>query len=228
MPSSSSSSSSNLHKISTMNFYRSEESSSCCYFHPKETVVGICALCLKERLVILASKQGHHLPLPKDTHTTHKSFRILRRKPIITFNKVFALGSFLHRLDFKQPKPDIADEIDSIPSLDGKNRFLFLFYFYFLFFYFYFLQMRQILFISIKVLKKNGRAMWDNKKGMMMMKKEKEVKSVVEHSKPRGTLRWRKRIGHLLQLARWKGPRRGPMPRRIAGKSGRKEVGLGA
>ncbi|XP_039122688.1 uncharacterized protein LOC120259197 [Dioscorea cayenensis subsp. rotundata] len=199
MPSSSSSSSSNLHKISTMNFYRSEESSSCCYFHPKEIVVGICALCLKERLVILASKQGHHLPLPKDTHTTHKSFRILRRKPIITFNKVFALGSFLHRLDFKQPKPDIADEIDSIPSLDDS-------------------------FISIK-FEENGRAMWDNKKGMMMMKKEKEVKSVVEHSKPRGTLRWRKRIGHLLQLARWKRSTKGApchvgLPGKVEGRRG--------
>jgi len=30
------------------------------------------------------------------------------------------------------------------------------------------------------------------------------VKSVVEHVKPRGTLRWQKRIGQLLQLARWK------------------------
>ena len=27
---------------------------------------------------------------------------------------------------------------------------------------------------------------------------------MVEHVKPRGTLRWRKRIGQLLQLAHWK------------------------
>ncbi|KAL6962151.1 hypothetical protein U1Q18_037105 [Sarracenia purpurea var. burkii] len=36
-------------------------------------------------------------------------------------------------------------------------------------------------------------------------KENKEDKSlVVEHTKPRGSLRWRKRIGHLFQLTRWK------------------------
>ncbi|MBA0793292.1 hypothetical protein Gohar_017709 [Gossypium harknessii] len=29
-------------------------------------------------------------------------------------------------------------------------------------------------------------------------------KSVIEHAKPRASLRWRKRIGHLFQLMRWK------------------------
>ncbi|KAK8580245.1 hypothetical protein V6N12_070527 [Hibiscus sabdariffa] len=29
-------------------------------------------------------------------------------------------------------------------------------------------------------------------------------KSVIEHSKPGGSLRWRKRMGHLFQLVRWK------------------------
>ncbi|MBA0746034.1 hypothetical protein Gogos_008582 [Gossypium gossypioides] len=29
-------------------------------------------------------------------------------------------------------------------------------------------------------------------------------KSVIEHPKPGGSLRWRKRMGHLFQLVRWK------------------------
>jgi hypothetical protein len=37
----------------------------------------------------------------------------------------------------------------------------------------------------------------------------KETKTVVEHGKPRASLRWRKRIGHLFQLIRWKRSNKG-------------------
>jgi hypothetical protein len=37
-----------------------------------------------------------------------------------------------------------------------------------------------------------------------MEKEKKEVKSVVEHGKRGGMLRWRKHIGRLLHLSRWK------------------------
>ncbi|XP_048431061.1 uncharacterized protein LOC103953156 isoform X2 [Pyrus x bretschneideri] len=41
-----------------MNGFREEN--SFCYFHPKELVVGVCSLCLTERLLILSAKKGRH------------------------------------------------------------------------------------------------------------------------------------------------------------------------
>lgn len=68
-------------------------------------------------------------------------------------------------------------------------------------------------FISIK-FEDDGVASWEKTKAKKapvqdctnkpLRKETKGTKSVVEHSKPRGTLRWRKRIGHLFQLIRWK------------------------
>ncbi|KAL2241837.1 UNVERIFIED_CONTAM: hypothetical protein Sindi_0301700 [Sesamum indicum] len=74
-------------------------------------------------------------------------------------------------------------------------------------------------FISIK-FEENGVASWDKGKISEMPhdrqsevlslndsweNKGKKIKTVVEHGKPRATLRWRRRIGQLLQLMiRWK------------------------
>lgn len=68
-------------------------------------------------------------------------------------------------------------------------------------------------FISIK-FEDNGVASWEKTKttkvplqhytNIPFSKEAKGTKSVVEHAKPRGSLRWRKRIGHLFQLIRWK------------------------
>ncbi|KAL0360241.1 UNVERIFIED_CONTAM: Long chain acyl-CoA synthetase 9, chloroplastic [Sesamum radiatum] len=72
-------------------------------------------------------------------------------------------------------------------------------------------------FISIK-FEENGVASWDKVKppnahdqqcemsnwDQCNWDKAKKIKSVVEHAKPRATLRWRRRIGHLFQLIRWK------------------------
>ncbi|KAJ3681515.1 hypothetical protein LUZ60_016004 [Juncus effusus] len=168
-----------------MNAY--QDYGSNCYFHPKEVVIGICALCLKERLLILASKQSEDQPLNKEKE---RSFRISRRKinSITIFRKVSAFGSFLHRLDSRrhdQPV-DFSDEA-SIGSLEDS-------------------------FISIK-FEDNGKASWDNKKPinakptsypLSIEKDKKELKSVVEHTKHSSMLRWRKQIGRLLQLSRWK------------------------
>ncbi|XP_074572253.1 uncharacterized protein LOC141828693 [Curcuma longa] len=54
----------------------------CCRFHPKQTVVGVCALCLRERLLVLAS-DSEQKPLKQ----SKSSARI---------GKVFALPSFFH------------------------------------------------------------------------------------------------------------------------------------
>ncbi|KAK6115582.1 hypothetical protein DH2020_007851 [Rehmannia glutinosa] len=78
-------------------------------------------------------------------------------------------------------------------------------------------------FISIK-FEDNGVASWDKGKISKMPfdhqcdnswndsgKKAKKIKSVVEHAKPRATLRWRRRIGHLFQVIRWKKSNKGNM-----------------
>ncbi|KAI3460579.1 hypothetical protein Pfo_017242 [Paulownia fortunei] len=165
-----------------MNEYRSDER-RWCYFHPRELVVGICALCLNERLLVLASKQG---PL----HQTHKTFSVTPKKAPIVLTKFFALTSLLNRLDIKQQKPDQDCHSSSTSPEDS--------------------------FISIK-FEDNGAASWDKGKISKMPRdqqcemswndswdKAKKIKSVVEHAKPRATLRWRRRIGHLFQLIRWK------------------------
>ncbi|XVE55341.1 hypothetical protein DITRI_Ditri03aG0151200 [Diplodiscus trichospermus] len=169
-----------------MNGYR--EDNSCCYFHPKEVVVGVCPLCLNERLVVLASKQGQR----SSSSSSRRSHRFLQTKPPINFPKIFALGSLLNRLEFKHWKSENSDELDASTSQEDS-------------------------FISIK-FEENGVASWE--KGTVskvslehcsmswnptLSKEQKEAnKSVIEHAKPRASLRWRKRIGHLFQLIRWK------------------------
>ncbi|XWS21621.1 hypothetical protein CRYUN_Cryun30bG0070100 [Craigia yunnanensis] len=176
-----------------MNGYR--EDNSCCYFHPKEVVVGVCHLCLSERLLILASKQGQ-----RSSSSSRGSHRIIQgisqKKPPINLPKIFALGSLLNRLEFKHWKSENSDDHDASTSQEDS-------------------------FISIK-FEKNGVASWEKgtvSKGSLehcsmswnptltkeITKEQKEAdKSVIEHAKPRASLRWRKRIGHLFQLIRWK------------------------
>ncbi|XP_073003523.1 uncharacterized protein [Typha latifolia] len=170
-----------------MNCYR--EDNLCCYFHPDEVIIGICAICLRERLLILASKQGHL----SQNNDTESSFRILRRKPSISLPKVFALGSFLQRLESRHQRPEEDHNSDegSLASLEDS-------------------------FISIK-FEENGNASWDKKKATSNNPSSnaaiattagigrKEVRIVVEHAKRgQGVLRWRRKIGHLLQMASWK------------------------
>ena len=104
----------NLYCSSTeMNLYR-EDNPCCCYFHPKEVIVGVCPLCLNERLLILAAKQGHH-SLAKGHHRTHS---LMHKKPPINLPKIFALGSFLTRLEFRHWKSDHSDH-DASTSQEG-------------------------------------------------------------------------------------------------------------
>ncbi|KAL6217130.1 hypothetical protein ACLB2K_010347 [Fragaria x ananassa] len=161
------------------NGYR-EPDHSFCYFHPKEVVVGVCSLCLTERLLILAAKKGHRRTTQSFTH-----------RPI-TLPKIFAFSSFLNR------KPDYLDHEASTSQEDS--------------------------FISIK-FEENGVASWEKNKVSKVSldhcnmpwnhtfskdsKEAKETKSVIEHGKSHTPLRWRKRIGHLFQLNRWKRSNKG-------------------
>ncbi|KAF5205943.1 hypothetical protein FRX31_004472 [Thalictrum thalictroides] len=178
-----------------MNHYGEEN--PFCYFHPKEKLVGVCAFCLKERLLILAAKQGH-LPLSKDTS---RSYNVLHRKSTLTIPKIFALGSFLHRSHHTKSEDFDHHHQDTSTSSPEDS------------------------FISIK-FEDNGIASWDKDKGantkvslvpsnnqklnnkvsLNNPKSNKETtKTVIEHVKPHASpLWWRKRIGQLFQLVRWK------------------------
>lgn len=154
-----------------MNEHRDERR---CYFHPGEMVVGVCALCLNERLLVVASKQ--------ETNTNYS----LTPKRVLP--KIFALTNLLNRSDTKHHKSEVYDSTSSHSQEDS--------------------------FISIK-FEENGVASWDKGKISKISQREMSsneisldktmtIKSVIEHAKPRATLRWRRRIGHLLQLIKWK------------------------
>ncbi|OMO59502.1 hypothetical protein CCACVL1_24783 [Corchorus capsularis] len=174
-----------------------KEDNSCCYFHPKEVVIGVCPLCLNERLLILASKQGQRSS--SSSRGSHRSnFQGSKKLPPINLPNIFSFGSvLLNRLEFKHWKSENHDH-DHDASTSQEDSF-----------------------ISIK-FEENGVASWEKGKVSKvslehcsmswnptltkdMISKESSTKSVIEHSKPRGgTLRWRKRIGHLFQLIRLK------------------------
>ncbi|CAK7346980.1 unnamed protein product [Dovyalis caffra] len=175
-----------------MNAYGSEDNSYC-YFHPKEVVVGVCPLCLNQRLLILAAKQGNL----SSARATHRNEGTPHKKPPINLPKIFAFGSLLNRLEFRHWKSDNSDHDAASTSQEDS-------------------------FISIK-FEDNGAASWEkgavskvsiescSKSWNQNLNKEaeqgkdiKETMSVIEHAKPHASLRWRKRIGHMFQLIRWK------------------------
>ncbi|KAJ6848478.1 uncharacterized protein M6B38_274515 [Iris pallida] len=166
-----------------MNVHGGEKyTSPCCSFHPKERVVGICALCLRERLLDLASKHHDYIP-NKETSSRRPFGTALARKTTtsISLPRVFALGSFL-RLDTRRPHDD-SDDRGSIASLDDS-------------------------FISIKF--DDGETSWESRKkkeedSAAANIRRQQGKALMEHPKPRpASLRWRRRMDQLLQLVRWK------------------------
>ncbi|KAL1309896.1 hypothetical protein HN51_052628 [Arachis hypogaea] len=183
----------------------SRDEKPCCYFHPKQLVIGVCPLCLNERLLIVAAKQGHHRHRHHHHHHHSSSSsskasshnRILQsssssvhRKPASSssIHKIFAFGSLFSRQDSHQHqwKTQINYEYDASSSPEEDS------------------------FISIK-FEENGIASWEKNtvsNTKMMSKntttKDSNNKSVIEHGKSRDMLRWRKRIGHIFHLMRWK------------------------
>ncbi|KAM0872507.1 hypothetical protein ACQ4PT_038688 [Festuca glaucescens] len=197
------------------------DSTLLCYFHPRELLVGVCAHCLRERLLLLlASKQqgGGRARVPADgaSYLSARPYsRAARRVRTGSIVSVFAFGSSLiHRLDSSRhhthdvfqgdggggdkinPDADAdADDAASVASLDDS-------------------------FISIK-FEDNGKATWmDTQNQKAPAGGEADAKSadkapaassattaVVEHARRGGVgvTRWRKQVvGRLLQLARWK------------------------
>ncbi|KAE8810436.1 hypothetical protein D1007_12640 [Hordeum vulgare] len=192
-----------------------------CYFHPRELLVGVCAHCLRERLLLLLAAKSNNVngrarpPADGASYLSARPYcRALRRRTgsiSSSLPKVFALGSFLQRLDSSrhhhhhhhpdevvhdhdlagEDKDTDADDATSVASLDDS-------------------------FISIK-FEDNGKATWVDSQNGTGAKPVREAAAatttttkttalVVEHAGRRGGVtRWRKQVvGRLLQLARWK------------------------
>jgi hypothetical protein len=101
-----------LHSTPNMNGYREEN--SFCYFHPNQVAIGVCPLCLNERLLILASNQGYL----SSARSSRRAQSSMYKKPPIILPKIFALGSFLSRLEFRHWKSDKHDH-DASTSQEG-------------------------------------------------------------------------------------------------------------
>ncbi|KAI3685542.1 hypothetical protein L6452_34790 [Arctium lappa] len=67
-----------------------EKDEGCCYFHPDEVFVGVCPLCLYERLIVVAGKRCRRLGL-------YRSGSCKSSKPRIILPKMFAIDSLIHR-----------------------------------------------------------------------------------------------------------------------------------
>ncbi|GAB2290406.1 hypothetical protein Dimus_024684 [Dionaea muscipula] len=180
-----------------MNDYnREERNNPCCNFHPKQQLVGVCPLCLNERLLILVAKQGLDNLQNHRSRSAHHSSHTrsggggpdLQRKPSLSFSKIFTLGSLLHYWK-SHDSPDIQDIGTSLEDS----------------------------FISIK-FEENGVASWDKGKvSKLPLEKSNNLlqssckakgafnNGVVEiNPKPRDSLRWRERAGELLKLIKWR------------------------
>lgn len=96
-----------------------KDDSYSCYFHPKQLVIGVCPLCLNDRLLLLASKQPRHSSssssssssFTRGSHGFIQGFS-LKKPPINKLPKIFASGSLLNRLEFKHWKPGNSDHDD--------------------------------------------------------------------------------------------------------------------
>ncbi|CAH2033563.1 unnamed protein product [Thlaspi arvense] len=157
-----------------MDMYK-DDSSPYCYFHPKEEYVGVCPLCLNERLLVLASKQ-------RSSRTKHSS-----SSPIISLPKIFALSSLLSRLDLRHhrkfhPSSDLdvsTSQEDSFISIkfedDGNASW----------------EKKTV----SKVCVDNTNTTLKQQQSPIT-----STTSIVEHNSAKSSLRWRKRIGHLFHV----------------------------
>lgn len=177
-----------------------------CVLHPEEMVVGVCAHCLKERLLALASKQGQHPCVPKKA--TKYSSTTTRRKHIVKIPKVFALARpLLYRLDlqYQRSKDDCEDE-SSVGSNEGNLPLYSSF------------QLKQYIkraricmidsFISVK-FDDDGCASWDTIGSIptgsstvtnITSESNRNKHMVVAKTKKSSIFKWKKRLRQLLQL----------------------------
>ncbi|KFK44288.1 hypothetical protein AALP_AA1G238700 [Arabis alpina] len=160
-----------------MDMYK-DDSSPYCYFHPKEEYVGVCPLCLNERLLVLASKQRSSL------RTKHSS-----SSPIISLPKIFALSSLLSRLDLRHRKFHPSSDLDVSTSQEDS---------------FISIKFEDDGNASWEKKAVVSKVCVDNNTNSRTCTKEQSpitsTTSIVEHNSAKSSLRWRKRIGHLFHV----------------------------
>ncbi|XP_073148485.1 uncharacterized protein [Henckelia pumila] len=163
-----------------MGDYRDEEDDNggCCYFHPREMVIGVCAFCLHERLAAVSSSQKRFTK-----RHFHNTFRSLK--------KVFGLSRFVDRVEINFKSADacsssLCSPEDSFISIkfeaDGAALW----------------DKEKIPKIPLNPQCDDS---WSRGKGN---KVEKIKKIVLKPFKPCGMPRWRRRIGRFFNLFRWK------------------------
>ncbi|KAJ0247677.1 hypothetical protein HA466_0161080 [Hirschfeldia incana] len=152
-----------------MDMYK-DDSSPYCYFHPKEEYVGVCPLCLNERLLVLASKQ-----------------RYSSSSSTISLPKIFTWSSLLSRLDLRHhrkfhPSSDLevsTSQEDSFISIkfenDGNASW----------------EKKTL----SKVCVDNTNSTCKKQPQPIT-----STTSIVEHNSAKSSLKWRKRIGHLFHV----------------------------
>ncbi|CAL0319399.1 unnamed protein product [Lupinus luteus] len=161
------------------NAYRDEK--PCCYFHPKQVIIGVCPLCLNERLLIVAAKQGQHHNSAFKT-SSHRLQSSTHRKQHTSIHKIFAFSSLFSSSHWKSqnlhydvsPTPE-----DSFISIKFEENGV---------------ASWKKSTVSNKVSLENCK--WNHHS-------KKESKSVIEHENSHDTFRWRKRIGNMFQLIGW-------------------------
>ncbi|CAM8886219.1 unnamed protein product [Rhodiola kirilowii] len=134
-----------------------DTNSSYCHFHHNEVFVGICPLCLNERLQTLASlRQSHYNKHKAQQHSSSRghSFSLT--------TKILSLSSLLHRLDLRSHKNSSYDRDCNSSSSSQEDSF-----------------------ISIK-FEENGAAFWDKEKQSDKNRTTDDINtSVVEHIRTR-------------------------------------------
>ncbi|XP_075482204.1 uncharacterized protein LOC142522598 [Primulina tabacum] len=151
----------------------------CCYFHPREMVIGVCSFCLQERLSAVASDQK------RAKHHFHHTFCSLK--------KVFALTRFVNRVEnFKQEKKSDDSDACSSSLCSQEDSFISI----------KFEANGVALWDKDKIPKIPLNLQCDKSWGDGNGNKVKK-KSVLEHLNPRGMLRWRRRVGRFFNLFRW-------------------------
>ncbi|KAJ0587995.1 putative protein OCTOPUS [Helianthus annuus] len=95
---------------------KNDQGSGCyCYFHPDEVFVGVCPLCLYERLIVVAAKRC------RGGLRLYASSACKSSKPCMVVPKMFAIDYLIHRKTKKnklKPKAKDVDDDDASASLD--------------------------------------------------------------------------------------------------------------
>ncbi|CAN8304522.1 unnamed protein product [Cochlearia groenlandica] len=169
-----------------MDMYK-DDISPYCYFHPKEEYVGVCPLCLNERLLVLASKQRQSF------RTKHSSSSSSSSSTIINLPKIFALSSLLSLLDLRHRKFHPSNDLDVSTSQEDS-----------------FISIKFENDGNASWEKKEvTKVCVDNNTNSKTCKEQQSpvttsTTSIVEHNTAKSSLRWRKRIGHLFHVIKVK------------------------